>query len=74
MTPGEEFELYQNDPERWVEYAAPNLAVAIRDRYSDAELARTWPLLTRNMQQAAWQHMDESQRDRVRAIRRKRAA
>lgn len=68
MTPAEEHILYQTDRAAWAALASARLAgklMAMRD----AHLATSWGYLTRETQTTVWQHLDESQRERVRALR-----
>lgn len=66
MTPSAERALYQRDHATWLRYSAPRLA----DRLADMpDIAFGWSLLTRDTQVAVWQHLDETHRARVKAVR-----
>jgi hypothetical protein len=69
MMPSDEYALYQQDREAWIAHVAPRMAERIA-AMPDAEVADTWPRLSREYQLAVWELLDTDQRRRVRAARR----
>jgi len=66
----DELQLYENDRPKWLEIVAPKQAARIADdTYDDAVLKAVWAGMGRDYQTAVWQHLDESQRARIRALR-----
>lgn len=64
----DELTLYQTDRQAWLARVAPTMPAVI-DASTDDELARAWPMMGRDYQQAVWAHLDEAQRERVRRVR-----
>lgn len=66
----DELELYKNDRPKWLEIVAPKQAVRIADdTYTDEALQAVWAAMPRDYQTAVWQHLDDTQRERIRALR-----
>jgi hypothetical protein len=68
MNGAEELALHDNDRDGWLAYVAPNMARKLIGE-SDATLGATWARIPRDYQTAVWQHLDETQRARIRALR-----
>jgi hypothetical protein len=64
----DELELYKTDREGWLAYVSPNMARKLATE-PDATLGDTWARIPRDYQTAVWQHLDEPQRERIRALR-----
>lgn len=68
MSASAERALYETDHAAWVRYSAPRIA----DRLAtvrEMDLAFTWSLLIRETQVAVWEHLDDAQRTRLKAVR-----
>lgn len=66
----DELELYKNDRPKWLELVAQKQAARIADdTYDDAVLQAVWAGMARDYQTAVWQHLDDTQRARIRALR-----
>lgn len=68
MTASAERALYHRDHAAWVKYSAPRLAGRIA-AMRDMDVAFAWSLLTRETQRAVWEHLDETQRARIKVVR-----
>jgi hypothetical protein len=68
----DELTLYHRDREAWLAMVAPRMP-PILDANTDAELAMSWGLMSRDYQQAVWAHLSEAQRERVRRLRKEAA-
>lgn len=68
MTPNEERGLYVTNRSAWLEYVAPRMAKMIEQR-SDAWVNETWTMLPKDYIEAVWQHLNASQRDRIKRLR-----
>lgn len=64
----DELALYQTDRNAWLEHVAPRMARRIAET-SDEQIKRDWNGMVRDYQTAVWQHLDETQRARIRALR-----
>lgn len=64
----DELTLYLTDRKAWIEMVAPKMPAVI-DANTDTELAGSWGLMSRDYQQAVWNHLNETQRERVRRVR-----
>lgn len=64
----DELTLYLTDRKAWIEMVAPKMPAVI-DANTDAELAASWGLMSRDYQQAVWNHLNETQRVRIRRVR-----
>lgn len=67
----DELTLHDTDREAWLGYVAPQMARRIATE-PDGTLADTWSRIPRDYQKAVWQHLDETQRERVRRIAKER--
>lgn len=63
-----ERELYETDRPAWINQKSPRMARIFADT-PDAELAGMWARMPRDYQTAVWQHLDDTQRARIRALR-----
>jgi hypothetical protein len=63
-----EITLYQQDREAWIVQSAPKMAKILAES-SDTTLGRMWADMKRDYQTSTWQHMDATQRERIRKLR-----
>ena len=61
-------ELYETDRPAWINQKAPRMAKIFADT-PDTTLAGMWSRMPRDYQTAVWQHLDETSRARIRALR-----
>lgn len=69
MHPSAERELFDRDYPAWLAYAAPRVAAIIQRNTHPADIARSWSLMSRDMQLAVWTRLDDADRNRVRDAR-----
>jgi hypothetical protein len=69
MTPLENRTLYHTDRAAWLVHAAPRIADDVAKASTDAELSRRWSTLPRDLQLAAWNHLDTAMRERITRLR-----
>jgi hypothetical protein len=60
--------LYETDRTAWLAHIAPRAALRIAAA-SDEQVQRDWQRTPRDYQTAVWQHLDETQRARIRKLR-----
>jgi hypothetical protein len=63
----DELTLYHTDRVAWLALVAPKMPAVI-DTNTDDELAQSWRLMQRDFQRATWEHLDETQRGRLRRL------
>jgi len=68
----DELTLYHTDRKAWIAMVAPKMPAVI-DANTDSELAASWGLMSRDYQQAVWNHLSETQRERIRRVRKEAA-
>ncbi|MGN6314569.1 MAG: hypothetical protein ACTHMO_12530 [Rhodanobacteraceae bacterium] len=68
MTPSAEMRLYQTDRAGWLAHVAPRRAAQMAAMDGDA-LNRAWTELPRDYQCAVWAKLPESERARLRGLR-----
>jgi hypothetical protein len=64
----DEHAMYETDRAAWLEHVAPRMASRLVAA-SDEQIKRDWNRMSRDYQTAVWQHLDETQRARIRALR-----
>lgn len=64
----DDLDMYHNDRAAWIALAAPRAAARIA-RATEEETKRCWSCMERDYQTAVWQHLDDTQRARIRALR-----
>lgn len=69
MNPSAERALHDRNYPAWLTYAAPRVAAIIQREPDTTAIARSWSLMSRDMQRAVWASLDEATRDRVRDAR-----
>lgn len=68
MSAGAERALYETDHAAWVRYSAPRIAARLAV-VREIDLAFAWSLLVRETQVAVWEHLDDAQRTKLKAVR-----
>lgn len=68
----DELTLYLTQRAKWIEQTAPRTASLMRS-WSDKTALETWALIGRDYQIEVWKHLDETQRERIRALRKEAA-
>lgn len=64
----DELTLHDTDHDQWLNYVAPNMARKIVTD-TDDQIQRNWPRIPTDYKAAVWEHLDETQRDRIRRLR-----
>lgn len=64
----DEHALYVTDRAAWIAYVAPRAARRISEATNE-QIKRDWPRTPRDYQTAVWQHLDDTQRARIRTLR-----
>ena len=64
----DELTLHKTDRDQWLAYVAPNMARKIATD-TDEQIQANWPRIPQDYKAAVWQHLDETQRERVRKLR-----
>jgi len=64
----DERSLYETDRDAWLAYVAPRMARRIAAA-SDEQIKRDWTRTPRDYQTVVWQHLDDTQRARIRKLR-----
>lgn len=64
----DELALYETNRSAWLEYAAPRMASRIASS-TDEQIRVDWNRAPRDYQTAVWQHLDDTQRARIRKVR-----
>jgi len=64
----DELTLYHADRSAWLKLVAPRMPAVI-DTETDEELRGGWGRMSRDFQEAAWKHLSEAQRARIKRLR-----
>lgn len=68
----DELTLYHKDRAAWLKLVVPHMPAVI-DAETDDELSRGWALMSRDFQEATWEHLSAEQRARVKRVRKEAA-
>lgn len=68
----DELTMYLTQRAKWIEQTAPRTAALMRS-WSDAVAVETWSMIGRDYQTEVWKHLDETQRGRIRTLRKEAA-
>ena len=60
--------MYETDRNAWMKHVAPRMASRLVAA-TDEQIKRDWNGMARDYQTAVWQHLDETQRARIRTLR-----
>lgn len=64
----DELTLYLTQRGKWIEQTAPRLA-KLMESWSDEAINRTWDSIGEDYKRAVWKCMPDTQKDRIRAVR-----
>lgn len=64
----DELDLYNTNRDEWLRFVAPNLARKLATD-TDEQVQRNWPTIPADYKAAVWEHLDATQRERIRRLR-----